>query len=223
MTTLEYRKAGWAESVRKVLRVGDFLLLLANLTFQEKLFRPRDMRKTAFVEFGPGPMRIALVKRLLFGKVFYLDRSDYGIPDQGLRIVNLEDGLNAVDIAVRCCGLPPDANAFFFADHCLEHLPEATLEEFFRSLQGGNFAACFRMPNIDSPVGSRNFQGDPTHRTSFDHKMRQWLQRLGYSVSFWVRWYRFSVLFRLLARRTSAGESAEEIVVTYSALGKRAS
>jgi hypothetical protein len=196
------------------LRTVDFLLLVIDITVRKRLLRLRDLRMATLIELGPGPTRLAFLKRCVFRHVYFLDISDYGIPDPGLRIIDLESVIDARRVAEGIFGVPPQAKVLFFADHCLEHIPEPPLLQFFDSLLCAGFAGCFRMPNIFSPRGHRNYLGDPTHRTSFDEPLRQRLQAIGFAVSFWIRWYRISILSKVLAAGAPVSRQAEEIVLS---------
>jgi hypothetical protein len=192
----------------------DFTFLLASLALGKKFLRISDLRKTILIEFGPGPTRCAFIKRLLFRRVFFLDRSDYGIPDSGLKIVDLEAGMDAGAITTELGASGTCTRVMFFADHCLEHIPEDVLLRFFDSLRRSEHIGCFRMPNICSPTGHQNFMADPTHRTSFDRDLRRRLKDFGFTVSYWMRWYRLNLIGRMLTARGFIGDYAEEIVVS---------
>lgn len=167
-----------------------------------------------FVELGPGPMRMAGLKRMLFRQVFFIDQCDFGIPDRELRIANLDQCGDARKIIELCGSSSSEYGFFLFADHCIEHLAPEAAVGLLGSLADCKFTACFRMPNIESQVGKRNFAGDPTHHSSFDAGLRGWLSAREFIVSPWIRWYRSSMLARLVLTRAQPMHIAEEIVVT---------
>ena len=195
-------------------RAIDFSVLLVTLRLRNRLPALRALRKMTFVELGPGPMRMATLKRLVFRQVLFIDQCDFGIPDQELRIANLEQCGDAQNI-IKLCGSSSNEHGFFlFADHCLEHLTREAAVGLLGSLAYWKFTACFRVPNIESLVGKRNFAGDPTHHSAFDDEFRTWLSTREFIISPWIRWYRSSSLFRLVLTRAQPMHIAEEIVVT---------
>jgi hypothetical protein len=191
----------------------DLILLLTVLRIQKRLPAFADFRKAAFVELGPGPTRLASVKKMFFHKVFFVDQFDFGIPDPDLRIADLEQFGDARQMVVDVCGLSSDERVFFFADHCLEHLPQSMLSAFLKSLIDSKFLACFRVPNVLSATGSRCFQKDTTHRTSFDPVFRKHIAQTGFTISPWLRWYRPRLIFNVLIGRKSPMRQSEEIVI----------
>jgi hypothetical protein len=208
-----YSRRGVAEIARHLFRGVDFLVLLAALRLRGRLAPFRSLKTLAFVELGPGPMRIASLKRILFREVYFVDQSDFGIPHPQLRLVDLEACRDVKTIS-ELCGLSADAEGLFlFADHCIEHLSPAAVLELVRSTADRSLTACFRVPNIESPSGRRNFDADPTHHSPFDRAFRRSLAGLGFAVYPWVRWYRFRTLLKLLIGRLPLMGAAEEIVV----------
>jgi len=159
-------------------------------------------------------MRIASLKRIFFREVYFGDQSDFGVPHPQLRLVDIE-ACRDVNAISELCGLSPHAEGLFlFADHCIEHLSPVAVLELVRSTADRRLTACFRVPNIESPAGRRNFDRDPTHRSSFDQAFRKSLAGFGFAVYPWVRWYRFGTLLKVLIGRLSLMRAAEEIVVT---------
>lgn len=213
MKERRYQKSGFSEILRRLSRGIDFVLLLVALRLDRRLPSFSRLRSMSFVELGPGPMRIATLKRLFFRQVFFVDQADFGIPDKKLRIADLEECGDAAKIIALCD--PSDGNRYFlFADHCIEHLRPETVSSLLGSLADRKFAVCFRVPNIESSVGKRNFAGDPTHHSAFDVAFRTGLSRLGFRVSPWIRWYRSGLLLKMLLRKAPTMGLAEEIVVS---------
>ncbi len=200
--------------LRQLGRALDFSVLLVTLSMRMRLPAFSELRKMSFVELGPGPTRMRALKRFFFRQVFFIDQCDFGMPDSQLRLVDIETCGDVQRIS-DLCGVSPNAHGFFlFADHCVEHLtPDAALG-LLRSAADRKLAACFRVPNIESPVGRRNFAGDPTHHTAFDQTFRRSLGDLGYVVSPWVRWYRLGTLMKVLMGQVSLMSAADEIVVS---------
>jgi hypothetical protein len=212
--TRRYRRSGITEILRRLCRAADFFVLLTVLRVRKRLPPFRELRKMSFVELGPGPTRMAVLKRFFFRRVFFIDQCDFGIPDQELRIVDLEQCRDAKKI-IDVCGISPNGHGFFlFADHCIEHLTPETVTGLLGSLAGHKFTGCFRVPNIESSAGQRNFAADPTHRSSFDEELRRCLRDFGFMVSPWIRWYRSSMLVKLLFSHVPPMNLAEEIVVS---------
>ena len=214
MSQGRYRRSGPSEILRKLGRGVDFLMLLVALRVSGRLPSFNELRKMSFVELGPGPTRIGVLKRLLFRQVFFIDQSDFGIPDRKLRVADLEECADATKIIALCDLLPNERALFLFADHCIEHLRLETVLSLLRSLADHKVAACFRVPNIESFAGRRNFVGDPTHHSSFDAGVRRWLVDAGFRVSPWIRWYRSNQILKLLLHNAPSMSLAEEIVVS---------
>ncbi len=208
-----YARAAAVDPLRQLCRVADFILLLAVLRAKKRLPAFRQLRNAAFVELGPGPTRLAFVKRLFFRRVFFVDQMDFGIPDSALRIVDLEQFANAEKIVTEVCGLSGPQTVIFFADHCLEHLSEGPLLSFLNAIARHGFLACFRVPNVLSPAGKRNFLGDATHHTSFDLEQRERIRQMGFAVFPWMRWYRPRLIFNTLMGHGSQMNQAEEIAI----------
>jgi hypothetical protein len=208
-----YKRAMVAEPLRRLCRIADFVLLLTVLRIQKRLPAFAELRKTAFVELGPGPTRLAFIKRVIFRKVFFVDQSDFGIPDPDLRIADLEQFEDAAKIVTGVCGLPCDASVLLFADHCLEHVSENVLLGFLKSIAENGFLACFRVPNVLSSGGYRNFMHDRTHRTSFGHVLRSRIGQMGFAISPWMRWYKPCLIFNALISREPPMNQAEEIAI----------
>lgn len=209
-----YNRSRVLDPLRQLLRMADFLLLLAALWRQKRIPGLLSLGEVTFVELGPGPTRLAFLKRFLFRKVYFVDRFDFGIPDRDLRIINLEDFTNARRLTTDVCEIPPNAVVFLFADHCLEHLTMSTLLPLLESIRRNGFLACFRVPNILSPRGNRNFMNDPTHRTSFDPELRVRICRVGLSISPWMRWYRPKLILKTFIYRGQLMSQAEEITIS---------
>ena len=209
-----YRRAGLSEMLRGLGRGVDFLFLLVTLRMRRRLPSFSELRKMSFVELGPGPTRMGKLKGLFFRKVFFIDQCDFGIPDPQLRVANLDQCADATKIIALCDLSANEGGLFLFADHCIEHLREETALRLLGSLADQRFAACFRVPNIESPAGQKNFAADTTHHSSFDEGLRSWLGNLGFVVSPWIRWYRSNLLVKLMFKSSSAMSLADEIVVS---------
>jgi hypothetical protein len=209
----KYARSGLTESLRKLFRAADFLLLLLKLRLDGRIPSHAARRNLSFIELGPGPTRLASLKRRLFRKVFFVDELDFGIPDPGLRIYDLEKVDTAAKIAMDICAIGPGEPVFLFADHCLEHLPEEAVIRLLNSVKSSEAAACFRVPNLASRNGKRNYLGDPTHQTPFDESMRKRIRDIGFDVISWTRWYRPTPLFRILCGRSTPMNEAEEIAI----------
>jgi len=206
---LNYSRSGFAEPVRKCARSVDLLMLWSWLLLRLSL--PR-LKKLTLIELGPGPTRLAKLKRLIFGCVYFVDQWDFNIPDPGFRLCNVEDIPDAKAIVKRICGAS-DLPTFFFADHFLEHLSEASVEELLQSIRSQNHAACFRVPNILSPQGNENYRRDPTHQTNWSPEFRERIQALGFSIRPWIRIYRINLLSKFVFMRRPAMSVAEEIAI----------
>lgn len=209
----EYKRSASVEPFRLFCRIADFILLLTVLRLKKRLPAFSELRRAALVELGPGPTRLASVKKLLFRKVFFVDRFDFGIPDPDLRIADLEEFEDAGRIITDVCGLSSNQRVVLFADHCLEHLPENMLLIFLKSVIDSGFQACFRVPNVLSSKGYRCFLSDSTHRTSFDLRQRELVKQMGFTISPWLRWYRPRLFFNVLIGRESLMKHSEEIAI----------
>jgi hypothetical protein len=210
-----YRRSTAIEPFRKFCRALDLLILLNALRRRERLPGFSGLRRMTFLEMGPGPMRLAAFKRKLFRQVYFLDMADFGVPDPHLVLVNLES-CGSVQAILEC--LPPEARSgpvLLFADHCLEHLSTKVVRGLFESIAEHGVAACFRVPNVHSPTGQRNYQADPTHRTPFDEEFRRDAERTGFAVFPWIRWYRPGIYGRTLRGSQPVMSLAEEIVLSH--------
>ncbi len=209
----QYSKSRFVEPFRKLGRALDLLVLLVTLLISRATPPFRMLREMVLIELGPGPTRLATLKRMLFREVYFVDKFDFEIPDPGLRLHDLA-GCEDVRVIVKyvCC-VSDDSPVFIFADHFLEHMSEVGATRFLQSVEECGVAACFRVPNILSPSGKRNYDNDPTHLTPFDESLRSRVEGLGFSVFPWSRCYRFSLLIRAFTNPKSTGRVAEEIVL----------
>ena len=217
MTARRYARSGIVERLRQFCRMADFLLLLAALRLRGLLPAMTGLRRIALVELGPGPTRLATLKRRIFAQVIFLDQSDFSMPDPGLRIANFEEMKDAGQMLRGWCGLDPALPALFFADHCLEHISQEKLLPFLRSLAASGHAACFRVPNTLSARGRLSFQRDATHRTAFEPGLRGRLEAMGFRIFPWLRWYRPRLLMQAILQRDAMGQ-AEEIAISVAAV-----
>ncbi len=208
-----YARSGLVELIRQRLRVADFLRLLRWLRLAGHPSFDALRRRLTFIELGPGPTRLAHLKRRLFRAVYFVDQFDFGIPDDNLRIFNLERAEDASVIAHGLCDREAGDPVFLFADHCLEHLPESAVLRLLQSIRELGAAACFRVPNIASRTGKRNYGNDPTHQTDFNEALRVRLREMGFAVEPWVRWYRIVPRLQVALAGKSPMSVAEEIAI----------
>jgi hypothetical protein len=206
-----YARSGPVEFFRQFVRIVDFLVLLVVQSRQGRLPSVSALRGTSFVELGPGPTRFAFLKRSVFRDVYFVDQSSFDIPDPGLRICDLENCESVTAIVSDVCSIPIPDRVLIFADHCLEHLSEEHVMRLLKSIAATDVSACFRVPNIMSPQGKRNFANDGTHRTPFNNELRRQIQGIGINIVPWIRWY------RLRAGGKDKMRVAEEVVLCYSA------
>ncbi len=211
----QYARGGFIELCRQFARIVDFLLLLVTLRIRGILVPFSELKRISFIELGPGPTRLAPLKRMLFREVYFVDKFDFGIPDSGLRLRDLEGCDDASVIVNDICGIRHRGPVFIFADHCIEHIPEVTVAKFLRSITAMGATACFRVPNVSSSVGKRNFGNDVTHKTSFDDALRTTIRECGFAVIPWLRWYRPSLLFSAALDANGIVNVAEEIAFCY--------
>lgn len=209
-----YRRSTLMEPLRRFCRAADLLFLLRSLRRKGRLPGFSSLRRMSCIEMGPGPMRLAKLKRRLFRQVLFFDISDFGIPDPGLRIVDLEHCADVRSLLAHLPDFPLSGGVLILADHCLEHVSQDVLTRFVHSIVENGFAAVFRVPNILSPIGQRNFAGDPTHRTSFGPDFRRQLEAAGFTVAPWIRWYRPRLRLRTSFGGEAAMELSEEIVLS---------
>lgn len=197
---MHYRLTGLKERLRALGRGVDFLCLLSLLRARGAI---RGTRRYVLVELGPGPTRLAALKRALFSSIIFVDFRDYGIPDPSLRIVDLE-ALASGSLASIVGTALDDVSVLVFADHCLEHLSDEAATRFFDEIaRRPRWACCARVPNVLSAGGRRNFLADDTHRTSFDAEMRERLRGMGFRTSTWFRFYRIRPMLEALSRRSA--------------------
>lgn len=211
--SFQYRRSPQVEPFRRLARMLDFLILLAVLQMRGNIPGASTWRETFLIELGPGPMRLSALKRALFREVYFLDQSDFGIPDRGLRLCDLERWSDAGALARDLCAVPPGQRVLLFADHFLEHLSQPQGLALLQSVKDGNFSACFRVPNILSSRGISNYERDSTHRTDFNQSQRGALGRMGFDTFPWLRWYRGSLG---PIKTGTAMHVAEEIVICTS-------
>ena len=212
-TQRSYARSGLVEFIRKQLRIADFLRLLRWLRLAGNPSFNAMRRQLTFIELGPGPTRLARLKRRLFRAVYFVDQFDFGIPDDNLRIYDLEKVADAGVIAHGLCAREVGDPVFLFADHCLEHLPESAVVRLLQSIRAMGATACFRVPNIASRTGKRNFGNDPTHQTDFNESLRARLRDMGFAVEPWIRWYRLAPRLQVALGGKSPMSVAEEIAI----------
>jgi len=204
-----YRRGGLAELVRLAARALDFVFLVRRASRSGALPSMATLRRAVLLELGPGPTKLRLLKRLMFDRVHYVDSDPYGSGGQDLTIMDLGE-LRSVSSLAGMLPVGCRAQAFLFADHCLEHLSRDTVDHVL-ALAADMTAAClFRVPNILSRTGRLNYEGDRTHRTPFDEDHRRALLEMGLSVTPHSRWYRRSPGGRAAAAPMDA---AEELVI----------
>jgi hypothetical protein len=161
------------------------------------------------LELGPGPTKLRLLKRLMFGRVHYVDSDPWGPEREDLTLMDLEE-LRSVSSLSEVLGRGGPAPTLLFADHCLEHLSRETVDHLLGLAECLGAACLVRVPNVLSAVGRSNYEGDPTHRTPFEEEHRRALLELGLDVTPHSRWYRLGVGGRGAAARM---DSAEELVI----------
>lgn len=208
-----YARRGVTESVRQILRASDITILMLALVRGQKLPRFHLLRTSALLELGPGPMRLAKLKRRFFSRVCFVDKADFGLPDEDLHNCDLEACSDIDRIARDICNIEQGQPVFITGDHCLEHLPQTKLLNLFESISKAGHSACFRVPNTLSPRGQFDYSRDSTHQSSFDASFRDQLSKLGFVVLPWVRWYHITHLAEMLLSRRPAMSTAEEIVI----------
>ncbi|HEX4032776.1 MAG TPA: hypothetical protein VHX20_20625 [Terracidiphilus sp.] len=221
MTGKRYARSGMAERVRQLCRRVDFLALLTALRLRGHLPGVAELRRTTLIELGPGPTRLAALKRRIFARVIFLDQSDFGVPDPGLRLANFEQMEDVEQMLAGWCGLDSATAVLFTADHCLEHVSEGKLLAFLGSLARSGHAGCFRVPNTLSARGLHSFQNDATHRTAFEPELRSRLESMGFAIFPWMRWYRPLLLMNAMLGRGAWMKHAEEIVLCVPAFRAR--
>jgi hypothetical protein len=170
-------------------------------------------RRYVLVELGPGPTRLAALKRALFKDVVFVDFRDYGMPDRSLRLADLERfATESVDSII---GRTTAGGDFFFlADHCLEHLSEKAATRFLEQVaQHPRWMCCVRVPNVLSRGGQQNYSADVTHRTSFGSELRARLTTLGFALAPWFRFYRLPPMLEALSQRSAALGSEEVALI----------
>ena len=160
-----YRLRSFLEPIRLGHRAFDFLFLICSILrlnhFGLTHFRSRlSFYPVDFVEFGPGPCRLDWLKSLLFNRTLYYDLEDFGHPAPNLVCMDFSGALPFTHLL----GKPHSPEYLFFADHCFEHLPFSTILEFVTSC---NSSFLFRVPNIRSTSGIKDYLADPTHQTMF--------------------------------------------------------
>ncbi len=205
-----YMREGFSEKLRQLGRMIDFVTLLIVQSRRRRIPRLTTLRKAAFIELGPGPTRLAFLKRRLFAQVYFLDQDDFGKSDRGLTICDLEDCDSAQRILSRLRHVEEAAPVFFFADHCVEHLSTDVVLNLLDSIGSAGYSACFRVPNILSDAGLRNFERDVTHRSAFDENLRNKIRAMGFEIVPWIRWYRFQSSFGSTQTKMN---KAEEIAI----------
>jgi hypothetical protein len=146
-------------------------------------------------------------------QVRYVDASPYGSDVSDVTLMDLDGSdplisLSALTPLLRESG----KRVVVFADHCLEHLSKDTIDHLFTLINDEGAICLFRVPNILSTAGQRNYLRDATHRTSFDSDYRNELVKRGFLVRPYRRWYRFGLPLLMTPDRT-AMEVADEIVI----------
>ncbi len=208
-----YTRPGFTEAFRQALRATDFLLLLFAL-YRLGIFPSlRAMRRHVLVELGPGPTRLAGLKSALLKDLCFVDQSDFGKPDKRLRFFDLNSCGDISNLIYQVIGLSGRDPILLFADHCIEHVTREVVSDLFLSLSRTNVTVCFRVPNIVSPRGQRNYGSDSTHRTPFDTDFREMLRKLGFHVIPFVRWYRPRMMVSFLLQPERRMGIADEIVI----------
>jgi len=209
-----YARSGPTEAFRQVCRAADFVLLLLCLRRYGCLSSLQTIRSHHLVELGPGPTRLSKLKTALLRDIRFVDQSDFGRFDRRLQILDLSTCEDAEKLLYETCNVPRHEPVLLFADHCLEHIRPEVLLKFLDSLGRMPVTVCLRVPNIFSPQGERNYRRDSTHKTPFDSEFRQCLQRLGFHIVPFVRWYRpLMMISFLLQPREERMRIADEIMI----------
>jgi len=201
-----------SENLRLFLRTLDLVLLLTYLLLNTKVKR-RNLFNSHYVELGPGPAKLRAIKSMLFLKVLYIDKYDYGDSRDCLLLDIAESGIPQPRELLGPHSVASDH--LYFSDHCLEHLPYDQIVKFFSEYHG---SFVFRFPNTRSMSGRLDFQSDDSHVTPFTDDQLQLLNHLSkectgipISLLFWDRLYSTPLHRSLLSRNRA--ETSREICI----------
>jgi hypothetical protein len=185
---MQYRLLGWIEFTRLALRASDFVILIIKIVGLRhlslfSLFKEGCFYNYCLVECGPGPCKLNWLKQIIFRGAMFYDLDDYGQPSPNLICVNLEEGIPCVPMSSPSSGL----RYLYFADHCFEHLPFNVVLDFVTNC---DHPFLFRVPNIRSSRGLKDYLADPTHKSMFtDDQLMQLCSIPGVQSTHWNRFY----------------------------------
>jgi hypothetical protein len=185
-----------AEKIRIFLRVVDLMLLYWR-------FGINSLGKIVLVEFGPGPTKLNRIKKLYFKRICYIDTDDFGEKQGEVIVYNLEQ-YKIEDVLA----LAAPNQLIVMGDHCIEHISYDVVRRMLFDFNLHGIKFLFRVPNVESQIGLRNFNNDSTHRTAFNKDQRLELGPAAHFIPY-SRFYRLSILSKM-----NNPVFAEEIVVT---------
>lgn len=197
-----YKRFGAVEGLRQFLRALDFL---EAHHFAQRTLRDRS---PTFVEFGPGPTPLRRLKAFLFRRVVLIDRDDYNGALTGSDFLRLDLESGEFAEIERLLSASP-GTALVWADHCFEHVAPALFAELLDRLIEQRCDIVFRVPNVESATGARNYARDATHANPFDGEYRRELAERGFQIIPWIRFYRPE---RWKRRAAPAMQVAEEVM-----------
>lgn len=189
-----YKRVGITEQFRQFLRSVDFCFMLLFIY----MFYGGKFRNDYLIEFGPGPTPLINLKNIFFKKILLFD-------------FRLYDQKNTLTAECHIFDLNEDNHAeldrilsnlygakVVFSDHCFEHIKPEKLQSLLKIVRNREASIFFRVPNIMSDNGRKNYFRDNTHINPFDSIERLELERLGYKICPWIRFYRIGDIAKII-------------------------
>jgi NADPH-dependent 7-cyano-7-deazaguanine reductase QueF len=191
-----YSQTGLKEIFRKFFRGVDFLILSLKVNLYP------SKKGGRLVEFGAGPMRLLGIKKMVFKEVCNIDHRYYFQSDENSPYFLKED-INNLDKIKRYLTTFKNENVTIFADHCFEHISHKTFDDLIDFFIKLNFRVIFRVPNVHSSQGKKNYESDNTHQIPFEDNVRESLISKGFKVRTWNRWYKIDLFITKIITRQS--------------------
>ncbi len=208
-----YSQTGLKETFRKLFRGVDFVILFLKFKLYSK------KKDSIFVEFGAGPIRLSSIKKIMFSETYNIDHRYYFESD-GIDKMFFKVDINDIDKLKKYLISFKDKDVTVFADHCFEYIALTTFEELIGFFIEMNFKIVFRVPNIYSSQGKRNYDADSTHQIPFNNEIRESLHTKGFKIQTWNRWYKIDLFIDKLFSNRDKDFIFNELLCFRQSIGK---
>lgn len=201
-----YKKSALFEALRQKARTKDFSRLVEILRAEGI----KADKESCLIELGPGPTPLLQLKEEIFRSVTLIDSRVYEENPRNWLIADLstKSGLDTLQDSMQQA-----VSTLVFADHCLEHLPENSVIQIIELAIKYNSSIAFRVPNIYSRRGRKNYENDNTHKTDFRKQFRNVLRERNLKIVPYFRYHDIgSQLLRFVSRQDTMKLASEVLI-----------